>query len=885
MSQPLVFDYILGKMRLSDALLASAATISIPDPLIVNQLSVKSLASINLLMVNSIYGSSASVGHLTTNTLNVYSTASIYLGHFVGLTASNISSNTIQSSNIFSSTATIGNLGLVNLQWDLVNGNGTAEGQMSWDSVNQTVTLGMAGGNVDVALGLETLFPKRVKNSTATTMPKGSVVYINGVSGNDPTVTFAKATSDFSSAYTLGLTSESITAGQKGWVTTFGELTGLNLSAFTGGDTLYLSGATAGLFTNVKPQAPIHYVRLGTVVKATADGVLVVNVINGFETNELHDVVIASLASGHILQSNGSLWYNVPPAFIPTASYPSLGSLAVRNNLNFYELVSYPSLGSLSVRNNLNFYELVSYPSLGSLSILNQLGYPALISRPSLGTLSTLNNLVHGSTTSLLLDDHTQYALLAGRTGGQGLYGGTANNNTLTLYGTSFIGGKGDVIINPLNGFTAVGHTTPDAQLHTKLSTATTTSISASKTELIANIGASPTYLYANENIVGLSSGVSSITFTTGVRSIIDNDNAVGDVVRLFEGAYSQNLGDIDTVIGLDLSTTPANASIAWHYHLYLSNACIPVKNDTFSIYSAGGKSYHRGYIGINNIFPNAGLDIVGETSDANTYSIYTTDSSGNVIFGVRNDDTIGVGINPLFSSSNRFYVRDERTNQTGNNLFVTGNYTFTTTGTRFIRNFYSQPLIVIASGVSQGGYVYGMSADVLRDQTTDRGGINSLETMNFAFGHLRSLPSPWNQVTNNVVGVNLRPYSERGTITNLYSLFFDSRSSTVSSISGTVTNAYTIYAEQSDQSYFAGRIGIKDTTPDAELDVNQTSTTAAIPTLILSQSDLSEEFINFESTIGTGNPIVASSVATTFSHKIRVAINGQFKYLYLYNA
>ncbi len=32
--------------------------------------------------------------------------------------------------------------------------------------------------------------------------------------------------------------------------------------------------------------------------------------INGFETNELHDVSITSLASGHILQSNGSLWQN-----------------------------------------------------------------------------------------------------------------------------------------------------------------------------------------------------------------------------------------------------------------------------------------------------------------------------------------------------------------------------------------------------------------------------------------------------------------------------------------------------------------------------------------------------------------------------------------------
>lgn len=864
MSQPLIFDYILGKMRLSDAALASAATVSIPDPLNVNALSVNSTASINLLYFNNGNASTGTFGNLTTNNLVTNSTASIRVGHFNDVFASTISTNRLFTNQLFSSTATIGDAHLLNINWNLNSGSTlSVEGQMNWSSDFGTTVLGLAGGTVDVALGMETMFPKRVRNSTGSAMAKGTVVYINGVSGNTPTIARAIATSDMTSAYTIGMTSENINDGATGWLTTFGEITGLNLSSYTGGDTLYLSAVSAGLFTNQRVYAPNHYVRVGTVVKATSDGSLVVNVINGFETDELHDVSITSLASGHILQSNGSLWQN--RSLASTLSFLSLGSLAVQNSVNFFNLVSYPSLGSLSILNQLSFFDLTS--------------------RPSLGSIAALNVIIHGSTVSRGLDDHTQYALLAGRTGGQGLYGGTANNNTLTLYGTSFIGGKGDVIINPLNGFTAVGHTNPDAQLHTKLSTATTTSISASKTELIATVGASPTFIYANENIVGLSSGVSSVTFTTGVRSIIDNDNAVGDVVRLFEGAYSQNLGDIDTVIGLDLSTTPANASIAWHYHLYLSNACIPVKNDTFSIFSAGGKSYHRGYIGINNIFPNAGLDIVGETSDGNTYSIYTTDSSGNVIFGVRNDDTVGVGINPTFSSTTRFYCRDERTDQTGTNLFAGGNYNFTTTGSRFIRNFYSEPKVVIASGVSQGGYIYAMSADVLRNQTTDRGGITSLESMNFAFGHYRSLPSPWNQVTTNVIGVNLRPYSERATITNLYSLFFDGRSATASSISGTVTNAYTIYAEQTDQSYFAGRIGIKDTTPDAELDVNQTSTTAAIPTLSLSQSDLSEEFINFESTIGTGNPIIASSTGTTFSHKIRVAINGQFKWLYLYNA
>lgn len=82
-----------------------------------------------------------------------------------------------------------------------------------------------------------------------------------------------------------------------------------------------------------------------------------------------------------------------------------------------------------------------------------------------------------------------------------------------------------------------------------------------------------------------------------------------------------------------------------------------------------------------------------------------------------------------------------------------------------------------------------------------------------------------------------------------------------------------------------SGEVGIGTGDPTARLDVEQLSTTAAIPTLELTQSDLSEEFINFVSTIGTGNPIIASSTATTFSHKVRVSVNGTFKWLYLYNA
>lgn len=293
------FDPLLGKLRVSDVALISVASLIVTDPLVVNNLIVNSNATINTLKVNSVIASLATLGltHIST------------------------------------------------IDWNLTSGaTVTQEGQMNWDANQQTAVIGMAGGNVDLALGMEQLFPRRVRNSTGSTMAKGTVVYINGVSGNTPTVERAIATSDMSSAFTLGMTAESIGNNATGWVTTFGELTGIDLSAYTGGDTLYLSGATAGAFTNVPQSAPIHYVRVGTVVKATTDGALVVNVINGYELNELHNVVISSLASGQIIMSGASnLFYNrslisvLPPSVSALASLTdvSFTSLATSNYLQY----------------------------------------------------------------------------------------------------------------------------------------------------------------------------------------------------------------------------------------------------------------------------------------------------------------------------------------------------------------------------------------------------------------------------------------------------------------------------------------------------------------------------------------------------------------------
>jgi hypothetical protein len=152
-----------------------------------------------------------------------------------------------------------------------------------------------------------------VRNATGATLPKGTIVYISGSNGNHVQVTKAIATSDATSARTLGWLAESIANNASGLCQVEGYLEGLNTHGLTSGSQLYLSGTTAGSFTVTKPQAPIHLVYVGVVTKVSAgDGHVFVKVQNGYELEELHDVQITSVTNGDLLQyeSSTDLWKN-----------------------------------------------------------------------------------------------------------------------------------------------------------------------------------------------------------------------------------------------------------------------------------------------------------------------------------------------------------------------------------------------------------------------------------------------------------------------------------------------------------------------------------------------------------------------------------------------
>lgn len=177
---------------------------------------------------------------------------------------------------------------------------------------NQTVVIVYDGTNFQ-AIGLvSNQLLAYVHNAQGSTINKGQVVYAFGASGNKMSVKLAKADDDATSAKTIGMVYDtSIAAGGDGYIIIQGVIEGVNTAAYTAGDTLYLSGATAGGVTNVKQYAPTHLVYVGIVERANAgNGQIYVRCQNGYELEELHDVSAQTPVDGDTLiyNSTSGLW-------------------------------------------------------------------------------------------------------------------------------------------------------------------------------------------------------------------------------------------------------------------------------------------------------------------------------------------------------------------------------------------------------------------------------------------------------------------------------------------------------------------------------------------------------------------------------------------------
>lgn len=218
----------------------------------------------------------------------------------------------------------LGEFGLLtgNIEFDNTPTNiPTTAGSMVWNDTDGTVDLKLKGGNVTLQIGQESVI--RVVNKTATNInlleANYQAVRVTGAQGQRLKVDLAQATNDLLSAETIGLVTETINNNEEGFITTSGLIRGVNTTGslqsetWADGDILYLSPTVAGQVTKVKPVAPNHLVIIGYVVSAHAtQGSIFVKVDNGYELDELHNVLIDTPLEKDVLQyeASTSLWKN-----------------------------------------------------------------------------------------------------------------------------------------------------------------------------------------------------------------------------------------------------------------------------------------------------------------------------------------------------------------------------------------------------------------------------------------------------------------------------------------------------------------------------------------------------------------------------------------------
>jgi hypothetical protein len=153
-----------------------------------------------------------------------------------------------------------------------------------------------------------------VKYGEAITI--GQAVYVTSADGTNMVVSKASNISEATSSKTMGLVTASGALNYQGTVVTEGLVTGLNTNSGNEGDPVWLGTSGNLIFGLInKPVSPAHLVFIGILTRKSAtNGEIFVRVQNGFELQELHNVLIDSgtLANNDALvyNSSSSLWEN-----------------------------------------------------------------------------------------------------------------------------------------------------------------------------------------------------------------------------------------------------------------------------------------------------------------------------------------------------------------------------------------------------------------------------------------------------------------------------------------------------------------------------------------------------------------------------------------------
>jgi hypothetical protein len=305
------------------------------------------------------------------------------------------------------------------------------------------------------------------------TLAKGAAVYVSSSSGTNMIVSAASNASEATSSKTLGLLETGGVTNDLVKVITEGLLAGLDTSTATAGDPVWLGVNGALIFGLAnKPVAPAHLVFIGIVTRVqSVNGEIFVKVQNGFELNEIHDILITSIANnqGLFYESSSGLWknktianvlgYTPEPAITAgtTAQYyrgdktfQTLNTTAVAEGTNLYYTEARVSANTNVAANTAARHNAVTLGTANGLSLSTQVLSLGLASSSANGALSStdwstfngkqnaLTNPVTGTGTTNRIPKFT---------------GASTLGNSIITEGTGFITVSGAAVDNAVATF------------------------------------------------------------------------------------------------------------------------------------------------------------------------------------------------------------------------------------------------------------------------------------------------------------------------------------------------------------------------------------------------------------------------------------------------
>lgn len=161
-------------------------------------------------------------------------------------------------------------------------------------------------------------FTSTVKHNVRAgeTLTIGTPVYVTGYTAGNMVVSKASNASEVASSKVMGLTAQALAKNAIGYVIAEGLVQNVNTSAAAIGDPVWLGVSGALLFGVAnKPVAPAHLVFIGIVTKiGTTTGEIWCKPQNGFELEELHNVLITNPVNGQALTYQDGKFINSTPA-------------------------------------------------------------------------------------------------------------------------------------------------------------------------------------------------------------------------------------------------------------------------------------------------------------------------------------------------------------------------------------------------------------------------------------------------------------------------------------------------------------------------------------------------------------------------------------------